>query len=105
MTRKAAARSQHEPGAARKETEQGTGRKARPAKRARGTEEPARRPQKRIRREGQADQPGAQADAVAEISTARAAWLEMIRALARAAAQADHDAATRTTGRPVSRND
>lgn len=32
---------------------------------------------------------------------ARAAWLDAIRALARAAAQADHDAATRTTGRPI----
>lgn len=57
------------------------------------------------RREVRDDLPGAQADAVAEISAARAAWLEMIRALARAAAQADHDAATRTTGRPVLRND
>lgn len=106
MTRKGAARTQHETGAARTEdTEEQTGRKARPAKNARDTEEPARRPQKRIRREGQADQPGAQTDAVSEISTARAAWLDAIRALARAAAQADHDAATRTSGRPVSQND
>lgn len=40
MTRKAAARTQREPGAAREETEQGTGRAARPArkKKCRGPE-------------------------------------------------------------------
>lgn len=32
---------------------------------------------------------------------ARAAWLETVRALARAAAQADHDAATRHQGRAM----
>ncbi|WP_276317022.1 hypothetical protein [Nioella ostreopsis] len=42
---------------------------------------------------------------MASISAAQVQWLEMIRALARAAAQADHDASTRTTGRPVSQND
>lgn len=36
---------------------------------------------------------------------ARTAWLDAIRALARAAAQADHDAATRTTGRPIPQKD
>jgi hypothetical protein len=36
-----------------------------------------------------------------DAEVARAAWLEAVRALARAAAQADHDAATRTTGRPI----
>jgi acyl-CoA reductase-like NAD-dependent aldehyde dehydrogenase len=36
---------------------------------------------------------------------ARAAWLDAIRALARAAAQADHDAATRTTGRTIPQKD
>lgn len=36
---------------------------------------------------------------------ARAAWLEAIRVLARAAAQADHDAATRTTGRTIPQKD
>lgn len=35
----------------------------------------------------------------------RAAWLDAIRALARAAAQADHDAATRTTGRTIPQKD
>ena len=106
MTRKGAARTQHEPGLARtEETEEQTRRKSRPAKNAWDTEEPARRPQKRLRRECQADQPGAQADAVAEISTARAAWLAAIRDLARAAAQADHDAATRSTGRTISQKD
>ncbi len=40
-----------------------------------------------------------------EAEAARAAWLDAIRALARAAAQRDHDAATRTSGRPVSKND
>lgn len=106
MTRKEAARTQHEASANRTEdTEEQTGRKSRPVKNAWDTEEPARRPQKRIRREGQADQPGAQTDAVAESSTARAAWLDAIRALARAAAQADHDAATRTTGRTIPQKD
>ena len=36
-----------------------------------------------------------------DAEAARAAWLEMIRALARAAAQADHDAATRIPGRSM----
>lgn len=36
---------------------------------------------------------------------AHAAWLDAIRALARAAAQADHDAATRTTGQPTPQKD
>lgn len=36
---------------------------------------------------------------------ARAAWLDSIRALARAAAQADHDAAARTTGRTIPEKD
>lgn len=101
MTRKTAAHGQHDPGATRtEETEDGTGRAVRPAKSARDTEEAARRPQKRIRREGhQADQPRAQPDAEVEIAAARAAWFEVIRALARAAAHADHDAATETDGR------
>jgi hypothetical protein len=68
---------------------------SRPAKNARDTEEAARRPQNQIRRNGRADPPGAQPDAVAEISAARVQWLEMIRALARGAAQQDHDAAIR----------
>ncbi|MFV1876098.1 hypothetical protein [Nioella sp.] len=106
MNRNRAARTQHEPGAARTgKTEDRTGRGVHPTKSARDTDEAARQPQKRIRREGQAEQPGAQADAMASISAAQVQWLEMIRALARAAAQADHDASTRTTGRPVSQND
>jgi hypothetical protein len=103
MNKNRAARTQHEPGAARTgETEDRTRRGVRPAKGARDTEEAARRPQKRIRREGhQADQPGAQLDAEAEIAAARTAWLEVIRALARAAAQADHDALTGPDGRAI----
>lgn len=44
----------------------------------------------------QAPDPGA-FDPVA----AHAAWLDAVRALARAAARADHDAATRTSGRSI----
>lgn len=101
MNKNRAARTQHEPGTARTgETEDWTGCAVRPAKSARDTEEAARRPQKRIRREGhQADQPRAQPDAEVEIAAARAAWFKVIRALARAAAHADHDAATETDGR------
>jgi hypothetical protein len=40
-----------------------------------------------------------------DAQTARVAWLEAVQALARGAAQADHDAAIRATGRPVSQND
>lgn len=106
MNRNRAARTQYKPGAARTgKTEDRTERGVHPTESARDTEEAARRPQKGIRRGGQAEQPDAQANAVAEISAARVQWLEMIRALARGAAQADHDAATRATGRPVSQND
>jgi hypothetical protein len=45
MTRKAAARTQHEPGAARKETEQRTGRSARPARKRKDLEPEATTPE------------------------------------------------------------
>jgi hypothetical protein len=77
-------------------TEQGTGRMSRSAKIATDTEEPGPR-QQRVRREGRDASLGTQPDAAAQISEAREAWLGMIRALARAAAQRDHDAALRTT--------
>lgn len=101
MTRKAAARTQHETVAARQETEQWTGRMARPAENARDTKEPERRLQKRVRQNGRAGQTRTQPDAMGTISSERAQWLDAIRALARAAAQADHDAATRSTGRSL----
>ena len=95
MTRKGAARTQHEPGLAREETEQWTGSMARPAENARDTKEPERRLQKRVRQDGRADQTGTQPDAMGTISAERAQWLEMIRALARGAAQLEHAAALR----------
>lgn len=103
MNRNRAARSQHEPGATRTdETEDGTGCKTPPTK---GTAAPEPRSQKRIRRDWQDALPGTQPDKMAEISAARVQWLAAIRVLARAAAQADHDAATRTSGRPILQKD
>jgi hypothetical protein len=103
MNRKRAAGSQHEPGVARTdETEDGIGCRARSPK---GTAGPEPRLQRRIRRDGQDALPGTQPDAMATSSAARVQWLAAIRVLARAAAQADHDAAARTSGRPIPQKD
>ena len=99
MTRKDAARSQQDPGAARTETGKGRGRAVRPSKVGIVGAEPAQVSQARIGPEWRDDrfdaQHGAQPEAEAAVSAARVAWLEMIRALARGAAQRDHDAAIR----------
>jgi hypothetical protein len=100
MTRKRAAQTQYISGAARKDkTEERTGRKARPSKVGTVGAEPAQVSQARIGPECRDDrfdaQLGVQPEADALVSAARAAWLEMIRALARGAAQRDHDAAIR----------
>lgn len=89
MTRKAAARTQHEPGLGPTgETEDGKGRGARFSKKTAGVAGPGPLVQ-------QALMHGAQPAADSLVSSARAAWLETIRALARAAAKHDHAAALR----------
>jgi hypothetical protein len=99
MTRKRAAQTQHISGAARTETGKGRGRAVCPSKVGTVGAEPAQVSQARIGPECRDDrfdaQLGAQPEADAAVSAARAAWLEMIRALARGAAQRDHDAAIR----------
>jgi hypothetical protein len=83
MNKHGAARTQHNPGAARREeTEDGTGRKARPVRKTKASAA-AHDPSLGV--------PGLEM----HIPAARAEWLETIRVLARAAAQQDHDAALR----------
>jgi hypothetical protein len=92
MTGKGAAKAQHDPGAARtEETVTGAEIAERSGPSKTDSVEPAQQHHERGVPEGLKDGPEAY------ISAARAAWLEMIGALARAAAQQDHDAALRKT--------
>jgi hypothetical protein len=100
MARKDAARTQHAPGVApAEEREERTGHAVRSALRTKaGTNHtdapgPIPRSDDPARPKGIPPEPDPGADA--QISAARAAWLETIRALARAAAQQDHDTALR----------
>lgn len=96
MTRKTAAHGQHEPGATRTdETEDGTGRSVRSDQTKTGSNGSARPIQEHAAPELLKDGPDDQT------TMARAAWLEVIRALARAAAQADHEALNGTDGRAI----
>jgi hypothetical protein len=83
MNKHGAARTQHQAGEARREeTEDGTGRKARPVRKTKASAA-ANDPALGV--------PGLET----QILAPRAEWLETIRVLARAAAQQDHDAALR----------
>ena len=96
MTRKTAAHGQHEPGATRTEdTEDGTGRMSRSDRTKTVSSGSAHPIQDDGAPEVLKDGPGG------HTTTARAAWLEAIRALARAAVQADHDALTGTDRRAI----
>jgi hypothetical protein len=88
MTRKAAAQTQHTPGAARTETEDRTGRALRPANTTTGDADSVPGLPEPITF-------GVPLATEACVSAARAAWLETVRALARGTAQRDHDAALR----------
>jgi hypothetical protein len=92
MTGKGAAKAQHDPGAARsEETVTGAESAERSGPSKTDSVGPAQQHHERGVPELLQDGPDAQ------ISAARTAWLEMIGALARAAAQQDHDAALRRT--------